>query len=80
MMEELDTRTSEFEQLLQKIASAITNGVLSEKLPPSKLLEKTENYVARATEEQPKSMQNKTEKRQLSLSNFKAEGRTEETE
>lgn len=45
--EELDTRTSEFEQLLQKIASAIASGVLSEKLSPSKLLEKTENYINR---------------------------------
>jgi hypothetical protein len=43
---ELDKRISEFEQILQKIASAIASGVLSEKLPPSKLLEKTEKYVA----------------------------------
>jgi hypothetical protein len=48
--EELDTRISEFEQLLQKIASAIASGVLSEKLPPSKLLEKTEKYVTRLSE------------------------------
>jgi len=45
--EELDTGISEFEQLLQKIASAIASGVLAEKLPPSKLLEKTEKYVTR---------------------------------
>ncbi|HVP16199.1 MAG TPA: hypothetical protein VMT42_02405 [candidate division Zixibacteria bacterium] len=43
---ELDKRISEFEQILQKIASAIASGVLSEKLPPSKLLEKTNKYIA----------------------------------
>jgi hypothetical protein len=48
--EELDTRTSEFEELLQKIASAIASGALSERLPPSKLLEKTENYINRLSE------------------------------
>lgn len=48
--EERDTRTSEFEELLQKIASAIASGALSEKLPPSKLLEKTENYINRLSE------------------------------
>jgi hypothetical protein len=48
--EELDTRTSEFEQLLQKIAGAIASGILSEKLPPSKLLEKTENCINRLSE------------------------------
>jgi hypothetical protein len=48
--EELDTGISEFEQLLQKIASAIASGVLSEKLPPSKLREKTEKYVTRLSE------------------------------
>ena len=48
--EELDRRIGEFEQLLQKIASAIASGVLSEKLPPSKLLEKTEKYVTRLSE------------------------------
>ena len=48
--DELDTGISEFEQLLQKIASAIASGVLSEKLPPSKLLEKTERYVTHLSE------------------------------
>jgi len=48
--QDLETRISEFEQLLQKIASAIASGVLSEKLPPSKLLESTENYVNRLSE------------------------------
>jgi len=48
--QDLETRISELEQLLQKIASAIANGVLSEKLPPSKLLESTENYVNRLSE------------------------------
>jgi hypothetical protein len=50
IQEELDRRTNEFEQLLQKIASAIASGVLSEKLPPSKLFEKTENYINRLSE------------------------------
>jgi uncharacterized coiled-coil protein SlyX len=48
--EELDTRTSEFEELLQKVASAIASGALSERLSPSKLLEKTENYINRLSE------------------------------
>jgi len=48
--EELDTRTSEFEDLLQKVASAIASGALSERLSPSKLLEKTENYINRLSE------------------------------
>ena len=48
--EELDTRIGEFEQFLQNIASAIASGVLSEKLPPSKLLEKTEKCVTRLLE------------------------------
>jgi hypothetical protein len=48
--EELEARTIEFEQLLQKVASAIASGVLTEKLPPSKLLEKTENYINRLSE------------------------------
>lgn len=48
--EDLEARTIEFEQLLQKVASAIARGVLSEKLPPSKLLEKTENYINRLSE------------------------------
>ncbi|MGA2767269.1 MAG: hypothetical protein ABSF24_03005 [Candidatus Bathyarchaeia archaeon] len=48
--EGLDTRTSEFEKLLQKVASAIASGALSERLSPSKLLEKTENYINRLSE------------------------------
>jgi hypothetical protein len=43
--EALDVRISEFEQLLQKIASDIASGALSEKLPPSKLHEKTESFI-----------------------------------
>lgn len=50
LMEELDERTSEFEQVLQKIAGAIATGVFSEKLPPSRLLEKTESYINRLSE------------------------------
>lgn len=45
--EEFDKRINEFEQILQKIASDIASGVLYEKLPPSELLKKTEQYVNR---------------------------------
>ena len=37
----------EFEEVLQKVASDIAGGVLFEKLPPSELLTKTEQYVNR---------------------------------
>jgi hypothetical protein len=50
ILEEMEARTNEFEQLLEKIATAIASGVFSEKLPPSKLLEKTENYINRLSE------------------------------
>ncbi|MGC8895408.1 MAG: hypothetical protein ACP5LB_01395 [Candidatus Bathyarchaeia archaeon] len=43
--EEFDGKIGEFEGILQKIASDIASGVLSEKLPPSELLGKTENYT-----------------------------------
>ena len=43
--EEFDEKIGDFEEVLQKVASDITNGVLFEKLPPSELLEKTEYYV-----------------------------------
>lgn len=45
--ERLDAKIGEFEEILQKIASAMASGILSEKLSPSELLEKTENYVNR---------------------------------
>lgn len=45
--EEFDEKISEFEQILQKVASDIASGVLYEKLPPSELLKKTEQYVNR---------------------------------
>ena len=45
--EEFDGKIGEFEGILQKIASDIASGVLSEKLPPSELLRKTENYTNR---------------------------------
>jgi len=48
--QDLESGISELEQLLQRIASAIASGVLSERLPPSKLLESTENYVNRLAE------------------------------
>jgi len=38
---------SEFEEVLQKVASDIASGVLFEKLPPPELLNKTEQYVNR---------------------------------
>ncbi|MGC9345525.1 MAG: hypothetical protein ACP5ER_01860 [Candidatus Bathyarchaeales archaeon] len=38
---------SEFEDVLQKVASDIASGVLFEKLPPPELLNKTEQYVNR---------------------------------
>jgi flagellar biosynthesis chaperone FliJ len=45
--EEFDGKISEFEGILQKIASDIASGIISEKLPPSELLRKTENYIGR---------------------------------
>ncbi len=47
--EEFSTKAKEFEEVLQKIASDIASGVLSEKLQPSELLKKTEQYVIRLT-------------------------------
>jgi len=43
--EEFNEKIGEFEEVLQRIASDITSGVISEKLPPSELLKKTEHYV-----------------------------------
>ena len=43
--EQLDGKIGDFEEILQKIASSMASGVLSEKLSPSELLEKTETYV-----------------------------------
>jgi Mg2+ and Co2+ transporter CorA len=45
--EALNEKISEFEEVLQKVASDIASGVLFEKLPPSELLIKTEEYVNR---------------------------------
>jgi hypothetical protein len=45
--EEFDGKIGEFEGILQKIASDIASGILSEKLSPSELLRKTENYISR---------------------------------
>jgi hypothetical protein len=44
---ELNQKISEFEEILQKVASDIASGALSEKLPPSELLNKTEEYINR---------------------------------
>ncbi|MEM3697339.1 MAG: hypothetical protein QXQ94_07555 [Candidatus Bathyarchaeia archaeon] len=45
--EEFGGKIGEFEGILQKIASDIASGILSEKLAPSELLGKTENYINR---------------------------------
>jgi sugar-specific transcriptional regulator TrmB len=45
--EELDEKIGEFEKILQKLASDITSRMLSEKLPPSDLLKKTEQSINR---------------------------------
>jgi hypothetical protein len=47
--EELSSEIDEFEEILQKLASAITSGNLSEKLSPQDLLQKTEHDVNRLT-------------------------------
>jgi hypothetical protein len=44
---EFTEKISEFEEALQKVASDIASGVLFEKLPPSELLNKTEDYINR---------------------------------
>jgi len=48
--EEFDEKIGEFESTLQKVASDIASGVLFEKLTPSELLGKTEQYVNRLTD------------------------------
>jgi sugar-specific transcriptional regulator TrmB len=45
--EDFEEKIREFEEVLQKVASEIASGVVSEKLPPSELLTKTENGVNR---------------------------------
>lgn len=45
-----DDNIREFEEILQKTASDIASGVLSEKLAPSELLRKTENSASRLRE------------------------------
>jgi hypothetical protein len=45
--EEFDGKIGEFEGILQKIASEIASGILSEKLLPSELLRKTEHHINR---------------------------------
>jgi len=44
---EFTEKISEFEEALQKVASDIASGVLFEKLPPSELLSKTDDYINR---------------------------------
>jgi hypothetical protein len=48
--EEFGEKIGEFEGILQKVAGDIANGVLSEKLSPSDLLKKTEQYVNHVSE------------------------------
>lgn len=48
--EEFDEKLSEFEEIMQKVASDMASGVFSEKLPPSELLKKTEQYVNRLSD------------------------------
>jgi len=45
--EEFNEKISEFEEIIQKIASDVASGAIFEKLPPSELLNKTEHYVNR---------------------------------
>jgi len=45
--EEFEEKISEFEGIIQKIASDVASGEIFEKLPPSELLNKTEHYVNR---------------------------------
>lgn len=42
---EFNEKISEFEEVLQKVASDTASGALFEKLPPSELLNKTEEYI-----------------------------------
>jgi hypothetical protein len=65
--EEFDKDIWEFEEILQKIAGAVASGFISEKLSPSNLLEKTENYVDHLTD-----LTIKTEKLMLILKPEKA--------
>ncbi len=44
--EEFNEKISEFEEIIQKISSDITSGMLSEKLPPSELLQKTGQLIS----------------------------------
>jgi thiamine monophosphate kinase len=45
--EEFKEKIGEFEEILQKIANDVTSETLSEKLPSSELLKKTENHTER---------------------------------
>ncbi len=43
--EEFNEKISEFEEIMQKIASDVASGAIFEKISPSELLKKTEHYV-----------------------------------
>ena len=45
--EEFSEKISEFEEIIQKIASDVASGAIFEKLPPSELLNKTERCINR---------------------------------
>jgi hypothetical protein len=62
---EFTEKISEFEGVLQKVASDIASSALFEKLSPSELLNKTEEYINR--------LEDLAMKERLSLSNSKAE-------
>lgn len=47
---DFDEKIGEFEEILQKVARDITSGAIFEKLPPSGLLKKTEQYVDRLSD------------------------------
>jgi flagellar biosynthesis chaperone FliJ len=47
--EEFKEKIGEFEEILQRIASHMTSGILSEKLSPSEFLRKTEDHAERLT-------------------------------
>jgi hypothetical protein len=65
--EEFNQTISEFEEILQKVASDVASGVIFEKLSPSELLNKTEYYVNGL-----KDLANKSEELMLILKPEKA--------
>lgn len=62
---EFTEKMSELAEAWQKVVSDIAGGALFEKLPPSELLNKTEEYINR--------LEDLARKERLSRSNFRAE-------